>query len=190
MTNRTYGYSRVSTSKQTIEQQNDSLMKAGVKAEHVFSDVTSGTKFDRTGLNELRKVLREGDTLVIVALDRLGRSLSEMVQLLDELGKLGVILQSLREGIDFSTPTGKMMAGIFMSMGEYERELMLERQAAAREAAAARGRQVGRPVSYDKKKVEAARVLMDNGTSLRAAAAHFDMSPATLSRAPKALVEA
>ncbi len=139
------GYARVSTRKQTIDQQIDALVAAGVDPERIYTDMLSGARQDRPGLTALLQYAREGDTIVVVALDRLGRSLGHMVKTIEELQACKINLRSLREGIDFATATGRLQAAIFSAMAEYERELIRERAAAAREAAQARGRHVGRP---------------------------------------------
>jgi DNA invertase Pin-like site-specific DNA recombinase len=127
--------------------------------------------------------MRAGDTLVVVALDRLGRSLSEMVKLLEWIIAEGITLRSLREGIDLNTPTGRMLAGIFASLAEYERALIMERAEAAREAARARGRQVGRPPSLTPEAVVDARALLAAGLSRAEIARKLKVSRATLYRA-------
>lgn len=185
---RTYGYVRVSTRRQTVDQQVDALIAAGVPAENIYGDVSSGAKWDREGLDALRGtakrsgILRPGDTLVVIALDRLGRSLSEMVKLLDWIVEEGIELRSLREGIDLTTPTGRMLAGIFASLAEYERALIKERAEAAREAAHTRGRQTGRPKSMDADKIETARALLASGVSRVQAAKRVGVSRAALYR--------
>lgn len=181
-TARTYGYVRVSTRRQTVDQQMDALTAAGVPAGNIYGDVISGAKWDRDGLATLRKMLRPGDTLVVVALDRLGRSLSEMVKLLEWIVSENIELRSLREGIDLTTPTGRMLAGIFASMAEYERALILERAEAARDAARARGRQTGRPKSMDADKIETARALLASGISRVQVSKRLGVSRAALYR--------
>ena len=181
-TARTFGYVRVSTRRQTVDQQVDALTAAGVPADNIYGDVISGAKWDRDGLDTLRKMLRPGDTLVVVALDRLGRSLSEMVKLLEWIVSENIELRSLREGIDLTTPTGRMLAGIFASMAEYERALIFERAEAARDAARARGRQTGRPKSMDADKIETARALLASGISRVQVAKRVGVSRATLYR--------
>ncbi len=178
----TFGYVRVSTRKQSLDQQLDALVAEGVPAENIFGDVRSGASWDREGLQALREHLREGDTLVVVALDRLGRSLSEVVALLGWLKERGVVLHSIRERIDFSTPTGAMMAAVFAAMAQYERELMLERAEAAREAARQRGRQSGRPRALDNAQRDQAKALLDSGWSRARVAEALAVSRATLYR--------
>jgi DNA invertase Pin-like site-specific DNA recombinase len=176
------GYARVSTGHQTLDQQVDALIKAGVQAEHIYSDKMSGARDDRPGLRAALAYVREGDTLTVVALDRLGRSLSGIIATVEELSERKVALRSLREGVDFNTPMGKMIAGIFGSLAEYERTLINERAAAAREAARARGRQVGRPKKLDDDKLRQARALRDAGESVSAICTTLDVSRATLYR--------
>jgi DNA invertase Pin-like site-specific DNA recombinase len=178
-----FGYVRVSTRKQTVEQQIDALTAAGVPAEQIFGDVMSGAKWDRPGLSELKRVLRPGDELTVIALDRLGRSLSEMVTFLAWLDERGVVLRSLRESVDFSTPTGKMLAGIFGSLAEYERALILERAESARDAARARGRQVGRPAKLTAQKIDTAKALLAAGQSRAQVAETLGVSRMTIYRA-------
>ncbi|WP_431072112.1 recombinase family protein [Microbacterium phyllosphaerae] len=181
-TARTFGYVRVSTRRQTVDQQMDALLAAGVPADNIYGDVISGAKWDRDGLSSLRKLMRSGDTLVVVALDRLGRSLSEMVKLLEWIVSEGIELRSLREGIDLTTPTGRMLAGIFASLAEYERALILERAEAARDAARARGRQVGRPKSMTAEQIEKARALLAADWSRVRVAKELGVSRASLYR--------
>src|SRR4051794_29273117 len=107
MRNHLLGYARVSTRKQTTDQQVDALVAAGVDPDRIYSDVLSGARQDRPGLAALLTYAREGDTIVVVALDRLGRSLSHMVKTIEELQGRDINLKSLREGIDFSTSTGR-----------------------------------------------------------------------------------
>jgi len=122
------GYARVSTGHQLLEAQCDTLTEAG--CERIFTDQLSGVRENRPGLVELLGYVRAGDTVVVVALDRLGRSLSGVIRTVETLTERGgVLLRSLREGIDYSTPTGRMLAGIFAALAGYERELMHERAA-------------------------------------------------------------
>ena len=121
----TIGYARVSTRHQTTDQQLDALTAAG--AEKLFTDVMSGTRDDRPGLAEMLAYVREGDTVIVVALDRLGRSLPGIIRTVAELTEHGVHLRSLRESIDTSTAVGHMLVGIFGALAEYERTLIAER---------------------------------------------------------------
>lgn len=183
MRNHLLGYARVSTRQQTTDAQKDALVAIGVDMQRIYTDVMSGARSDRPGLAALLDYAREGDTIVVVALDRLGRSLSHMVQTINELQERGIYLRSLREGIDFSTPTGRLQAAIFGAMAEYERELIRERAAAAREAAAARGRQVGRPRALNPSQAETARRMREGGFAIAEIAKTLGVSRATVYRA-------
>lgn len=177
----TIGYARVSTTQQTLDQQLDALEQAGV--ERVFSDRMSGTRDDRPGLRELLSYARPGDTIVVIALDRLGRSLSGVIRTIEELQKRGITLRSLREGVDYSTPTGRMMAAMFAALAEYERELIRERAAAAREAALLRGQRAGRKPVLTDEQVAVARRMRQAGEDIHSLMATFPQaSRATLYR--------
>lgn len=182
-TTRRYGYVRVSTSRQTLDQQLDAIKAAGVDDANIYSDVKSGKREDRAGLLELRRHLRPGDTVVVVALDRLGRTVTSVLSLLHELHEQGVAVVSLREGIDFTTPTGRAMAGIFSVIAELERELIVERSQAARDALKARGGAPGRKRALTGAQVRQAKALKASGETATAIAATLGVSRATLYRA-------
>lgn len=175
------GYSRVSTSHQTTAQQDDALTAAGV--ERTFTDTMSGARDDRPGLAAMLDYVREGDTVVVWRLDRLGRSLSSVLRTVEVLRDRGVVLRSVHDGIDSSTSTGRMMIGILGSLAEYERELIHERAAAAREAAQARGRQTGRPRSLTGDQARQLRSLHAAGESVADLVRSFKVSRATVYRA-------
>jgi DNA invertase Pin-like site-specific DNA recombinase len=175
------GYARVSTDHQSLDQQHDALAAAGV--DRVFTDKMSGTRDDRPGLAALLDYARDGDTVVVVALDRLGRSLAGIVRTVETLCEGGIMLRSLREGIDYSTPVGRMVAGIFASLAEYERELIHERAAVARQAARARGKQTGRPRALTPDQIRVARRMREAGESVATICATFKVARSTLYRA-------
>jgi len=175
------GYARVSTDHQSLDQQRDALTAAG--CERIFTDQLSGVRDDRPGLVALLDHVRGGDVVVVVALDRLGRSLSGVIRTLETLAGTGVLLRSLREGIDYSTPTGRMLAGIFAALASYERELMHERAAAARVAAQARGRHTGRPSKLTAAQARQVRALRAGGESIGELVTGFGVSRATIYRA-------
>jgi DNA invertase Pin-like site-specific DNA recombinase len=154
-----------------------------VPEDRIFTDKASGKREDREGLAAALKYVREGDTLVVVALDRLGRSLSGIIRTLAELNERGVLLRSLREGIDTSTATGRMIAGIFGSLAEYEHSLINERAEAAREAARARGKQTGRPRALTPDQVRQAQRLRTAGESIADIQATLGCARSTLYRA-------
>ena len=137
------GYARISTEDQKLDLQTDALEKAGCKK--IFTDIASGAKTDRPGLNEALKYLREGDTLVIWKLDRLGRSLKHLIDTVTLLEKQGMGLKSLQESIDTSNSYGKLIFNLFGSLAEFERELIRERTCAGLSSARARGNKGGRP---------------------------------------------
>jgi DNA invertase Pin-like site-specific DNA recombinase len=181
MTHEQLGYVRVSTSHQTTDQQLDALTAAGV--DRIFSDRMSGTRDDRPGLKELLGYARPGDTVTVVALDRLGRSLTGIVRTLDDLRERQILVRSLREGIDTSTSTGRMVAGIFASLAEYERTLIMERATAARQAALARGRRAGRKPVLSDEQVKIAEKMRAAGEPVRTICATFPQaSRATIYR--------
>ena len=147
------GYARVSTFDQNPDLQKDALEKAG--CEKIFTDTVSGTVPQRPALTKAKEILRKGDTLVVWRLDRLGRSLKDLIDWLNYLDTEGVALKSLQESIDTSTPSGKLIFHIFGALAEFERQLIVERTQAGLSAARARGRLGGRPkiLGADKKQV-------------------------------------
>ena len=147
------GYSSVSTFDQNTDLQKDALDKAG--CEKIFNDTISGTVSQRPGLTKAKEILRRGDTLVVWRLDRLGRSLKDLIDWMNYLDTEGIALKSLQESIDTSTATGKLVFHVFGALAEFERNLILERTQAGLSAARARGRLGGRPKSLndDKKQV-------------------------------------
>lgn len=147
------GYARVSTLDQNPELQEDALKAAG--CEKIFIDKVSGSVVARLNLNKAKELLRSGDTLVVWRLDRLGRSLKDLIDWSRWLEENGIALQSLHEVIDTSTPTGKLTFHIFGALAEFERNLVQERTQAGLKAARARGRVGGRPkaLNYDKRQL-------------------------------------
>ena len=161
------GYARVSTGHQSLDQQVDALTAAGVDGVRIYSDKLSGTstREQRPGLAALLDYAREGDAIVVVGIDRLGRNAAEVMTTIRELGERNIVLRSLREGIDTSNATGRMVAGVLASLAELELELGRERRASAREARRARGQHIGRPKALDKSKAGLARRMHASGES-------------------------
>lgn len=155
------GYARVSTSEQSLNLQRDALQAAGCV--QLFTDVGSGVRAERPGLGAAFQACRSGDILVVWKLDRLGRSLADLVQTIGKLAERGIGFQSLQEQIDTTTASGKLIFHIFASLAEFERDLIRERTKAGLAAARARGRRGGRPKGVDQKKQKAARALKKNG---------------------------
>jgi len=155
---RLIGYARKSTSDQKLDLQTDALKRSG--CQEIFSDSASGATDDRVGLSAALDALKTGDVLVVWRLDRLGRSLTHLVGTINELAKRGVGFRSLTETIDTTTPGGRLILGIFASLAEFERSLIVSRTMAGLEAARARGRFGGRPQVMDDRKVATARRLL------------------------------
>lgn len=151
------GYARVSTQDQNLALQHDALAK--VPCDRVFTDTASGAKTDRAGLTDALSHLRKGDTLIVWKLDRLGRSLKNLIEVTQGLEKRGIGLRSLQEQIDTTTPGGKLVFHVFGALAEFERDLVRERTQAGLSAARARGRVGGRRPVLTGKKAETALAL-------------------------------
>jgi DNA invertase Pin-like site-specific DNA recombinase len=178
------GYVRVSTGRQSLDQQTDALTAAGVDGNRIYSDRLSGTstREQRPGLASLLDYARECDAIVVVGIDRLGRNAAEVMTTIRELGERGIVLRSLREGIDTSNATGRMVAGVLASLAELELELGRERRSAAREARRVRGQHIGRPKALDEKSATLAQRMHASGESARTIAATLGVSRATVYR--------
>jgi DNA invertase Pin-like site-specific DNA recombinase len=144
------GYARVSTHEQNLDLQRDALKQAG--CDKIVADTASGGKTQRSGLDRARELLRPGDVLVVWRLDRLGRSLRHLIELIGELESQGIGFRSLQEAIDTTSPGGTLVFHIFGALAEFERNLIRERTKAGLEAARARGRKGGRRHKLDARK--------------------------------------
>jgi len=156
------GYARVSTGDQNLDLQRDALIAAGCEENRIFTDKLSGSKDDRPGLAQALEYVRGGDTLVVWRLDRLGRSLSHLIQTTTGLEHRGVGFKSLQEGIDTTTSGGKLVFHIFGALAEFERSLIRERTNAGLKAARARGRNGSRPKLLDTRKLAVAETLLND----------------------------
>jgi DNA invertase Pin-like site-specific DNA recombinase len=174
------GYARVSTQDQSLDRQIDALNDVGV--ERIYQDKISGTKWIRKGMDEMLNYARDGDTIVVSSLDRLGRTLSEIIRTADDLLKRGIVLRALKEGIDYSTAVGQMIAGIFGSLAQYERTLINERAAEGRAAAKLRGKQTGRSPALTVDQVALARRMREADESIETIRTTLGCSRATLYR--------
>lgn len=175
------GYARVSTSDQNLDLQIDALKTAG--CERIFTDQESGAKEDRVGLVQALGFVREGDSLVVWKLDRLGRSLKHLVETVTELEKVGIGFKSLQESIDTTTPGGKLVFHLFAALAEFERDLIRERTKAGLKAARARGKKGGRPKAMDeKKRAMAQRLREDPSLSVADICKQLGVSSATFYR--------
>lgn len=172
------GYARVSTQDQNLDLQIDALTKAG--CEKIYEEKASGSKAERPELQDMLKHLRRGDNLVIWKLDRLGRNLKHLIELVAELKKKGVGLISLQEKIDTTTANGKLVFHIFCSLAEFEREIIRERTNAGLAAARARGRVGGRKKALKEEDVRALHALsQDKNLSIGHICQQLGISKAT-----------
>lgn len=174
------GYARVSTTDQRLDAQHEALRDAG--CEKVYGDTASGRVAERPGLHSALDQLRDGDTFVVWKLDRLGRSVKQLVDLVQDLERDGVHFMSLTDNIDTSTPSGRFFFHIMASLAQMERELIVERTHAGLAAAERLGRRGGRKRIMTESKVEAAVTLLRNGASVRDVAASLGVSVPTLYR--------
>ena len=172
------GYARISTAEQDLGLQTDALSAAG--CERIFTDQASGAQDARPGLDAALSFLRPGDTLVTWKLDRLGRSLPHLIATVKALDAQGIGFRSLTESIDTTTPGGRLIFHIFGALGQFERDLILERTRAGLKAAAARGRTGGRKPVLSTNLLESAKKLIGQGLSVREAAARLKVGKTTL----------
>ncbi len=174
------GYARVSTQDQNLELQRAALRQVG--CQKVFEDQMGGASVERPGLAKAREMLREGDTLVVWKLDRLGRSVKQLVDLVGELHQQGVQFRSLTDAIDTSTASGRFFFHVMASLAEMERELIVERTRAGLEVARQLGRKGGRKPKMTESKIESARKLLASGIPPRDVAENLGVSVPTLYR--------
>ena len=179
----TLGYARVSTTGQDLDAQLVALTDDGVDADRVFTDKLSGSaKAARPGLAAMLDYARPGDTLVVTAIDRLGRSAAEVTRTIADLGERRILLRSLREEIDTATPTGRAVAAIMAALAELELELGRERRAASREARRSRQLPATKPHKLTAERQEQLRRLAATGEPVRELAAAFGIGRATAYR--------
>ncbi|AMT69063.1 recombinase family protein [Mycobacteroides abscessus] len=175
------GYARVSTVEQSTDLQLDALNGAGV--ERVFVDEgVSGSVSSRPELDKCLEVLREGDTLVVWRLDRLARSLRNLLELVESLSAKGIHLRSLTESIDTSSASGRLVLSVFGALAEFERALIIERTQAGLQAARSRGARIGRPAAMTDGQVEQARTLVGAGHRVPEVARSLGVGRSTLYR--------
>ncbi len=174
------GYARVSTQDQNLDLQTEALAKAGCKK--IFDEKISGSHAERPGLAKLQEALRDGDTLVVWKLDRLGRSVKHLVDLVGELHKRGVQFKSLTDAIDTGTASGRFFFLVMASLAEMERELTIERTQAGLKVARQLGRTGGRKRQMTESKIKSAKKLLASGVPPRDVAANLGVSVPTLYR--------
>lgn len=181
------GYARVSTSEQETALQLDALNSAGCAK--IFEDHASGVKADRSGLAEAVAYARDGDTLTVWRLDRLGRSMKHLIEVVTELEGKGVGFRSLTENIDTTTPGGRLVFHLFGALAQFERDLIRERTRAGLKAAADRGRRGGRQPVVSQDKLNKARQLIRTGLNVREAATRLKIGKTALYEALKTTKE-
>lgn len=175
------GYARVSTQDQNPSLQTDALQAAG--CERVFTEKASGAQRDRPELTAAISYMRPGDTLVVWKLDRLARSMKQLIETVEGLEDRGIGFRSLTEAIDTTTPGGKLVFHIFGSLAEFERAIIRERTRAGLDAAKARGRIGGRPAKVSSEDLKAAKALLaDPSITVGEVAKRLGVAPATLYR--------
>lgn len=175
------GYARISTQDQSADLQDDALKAAG--CEKIFHDTASGAKSERQGLAEAVEFIRAGDTLIVWKLDRLGRSLKHLIEIVNQLHEKGAGFASLQENIDTTTSGGKLIFHVFGALAEFERELIRERTQAGLKAARARGRTGGRKPKLTPKQIEMAKAMVnDPNIPISAICETFKISKPTLYR--------
>ena len=173
------GYARVSTHEQNLDLQRDELLHAGVVT--VYEDQASGKTAERPELKNCLKALREGDTLTVWRLDRLGRNLQDLIRIVTDIEARGVTFKSLTESIDTKGPAGKLVFHLFASLAQFERELIKERTLAGLAAARARGRHGGRPRRLNPSQCKAALAMVkDKAMPVSEISRHFGVSRSTL----------
>ena len=176
------GYMRVSSDsdRQNTDLQRDALLAAGVDARHLFEDRASGAKDDRSGLAKALEFVRPGDVLVVWKLDRLGRSLSHLLAIVNQLKDKQVAFRSLTEGMDTTTASGELLFHVFGALAQYERALIRERVVAGLASARRRGRTGGRPPAIVGEKLDTIIAALDDGMSKAAVCRNFGVKRTTL----------
>ena len=176
------GYMRVSSTedRQSVSLQKDALIASGVDERHLHQDKASGARDDRPGLKRCLGDLRAGDVLVVWKLDRLGRSLPNLLAIIADLKERGVAFRSLTEQMDTTTPHGELLFSIFGALAQYERALTRERILAGLAAAKRRGRRGGRPPTLGPEQIEQVTTALDGGASKASVCRGFKIARSTL----------
>ncbi len=179
------GYARISTSEQSLDPQTDELKSEG--CDEIFTDVVSGAKNQRPGLEEANKFCRSGDTLVVWKLDRMGRSMSHLIGTIKQLETRGVGFRSLTENIDTTTPGGRLVFHLFSALAEFERDLIRERVQAGLRSARARGRKGGRPPVSEETIAMAQSLMANKDLSIKQICDRLGIAKSTLYKYVKPL---
>lgn len=178
-----FGYARVSTDDQELARQIDALNNYGV--DKIYKEKITGTKASRPELDKLKNALREGDSVIIESLSRLGRSTKDLLALLEEWDNQGVKLVSLKENIDTTTPTGKLLVTVLSAISQFERDITVQRTNEGLQAARQRGRKGGRPKANAENVRKAVDYYNRQTMSVKEITAICGISQATLYRALK-----
>lgn len=174
------GYARVSTVEQSLDMQIAALRKAGVPDAGLYVEKVSAASSKRPQLEEALAALRQGDTFMVWKMDRLARSLPDLLRRMEQITKSGAVFKSLTENIDQSTATGKLVMHFFGIVAEFERNLTIERTKAGMDRAREQGRPVGQPQSLSEKQKRQAQTMRNSGVSVREIAKRFDVSHGTI----------
>lgn len=176
------GYMRVSSEgdRQSTDLQRDALINSGVDPRHIFEDKASGARDKRPGLQRALDFLNKGDCLIVWKLDRLGRSLPHLLDIITNLHEKGIAFRSITEQMDTTTPHGELLFQLFGSLAQYERALTRERVIAGLEAAKRRGKRGGRPRVIDEEKMEAIFDDLKSGVSKASICRNFGIKRTTL----------
>lgn len=175
------GYARVSTQEQDLALQIDALTKEG--CEKIFQEKASGAQRDRPELKAALGYMRKGDTLVVWKLDRLARSMKQLIETIESFQDQGIALKSLQDPIDTSSPSGKLIFHIFAALAEFERGVIRERTHAGLRAARERGRVGGRPPSLSAKDLQVAKAMLkDSNITVASVASRLNVAASTLYR--------
>jgi DNA invertase Pin-like site-specific DNA recombinase len=177
---RLVGYARVSTADQRLDLQIDALKKAGVDNDNIHKDFASGVRVTRKGLTNAFRDVRPGDVLVVWKLDRLGRSLADLLRKMEELDRMGVGFRSLTEAIDTTTAMGKLVLHVMGAMAQFERDITRERTSAGMRAAVARGVRIGAKPKLDAAQKKQAEKLLRANVTVRDVARKLGVSNGTI----------
>ena len=174
------GYCRVSTNLQSVDRQKDLLLNYG--CEQIFSDQISGAKFGRSGLSEMLDFLSPNDTVVVTQLDRLGRSLKQLLEVVEQIEGKGCDFVSLSQGFDTRTPSGKMIFSVMGAIAQFERDLIIERTNQGLDSARAKGVKLGRKYKLNPEQVALLNQLKGEGRSAKEISKLLGVSKATIYR--------
>jgi DNA invertase Pin-like site-specific DNA recombinase len=177
---RLVGYARVSTAEQNVQMQLDALRRAGVHEDNLWFEQVSGASSKRPKLALAMADARAGDTFVVWKLDRLGRSMLDLLNKMNDFEKRQVAFRSLTEGIDTATPGGKFLLHMLAAAAQFERDMIVERTKAGVAAYRARGGRIGQPPKLSPEDVKTAMKMIADGKSVRDVAKHFSVAPGTV----------